>query len=87
MRGITEIERAVFVVVVALFPHLKKETFVKRGLSKTSSSNVAVVCKAAIATQERKTFVYSEWFFSQLHNIFVIISSSNNDKMFKIYTL
>ena len=57
LRGITEI--AIFEVVVALFPHLKKETFVKGGFSKTSSSNVAYVCKAANATQERKTFVYS----------------------------
>ena len=42
----------------------EKETFVKGGFSKTSLSIVVAVCKDAITTQEKKTFVNFESFLA-----------------------
>ena len=57
-------------VVFALFPHIIRR---KGGFSKNFLSITVAVCKAAIQTQEKKTFVNSGWFFLANYAIIYLI--------------
>ena len=77
MRGIIDIERAVFVVSVP-FPHMKRRHLLKVAFPKPTYQLWFAVCKDAITTQEKKTFVNFEWFLANYTIIYVIIKKLNN---------